>query len=161
MATSSFAVAAQRNRRRAKALSYYIEDALEETGMSGVGKARVFSSGAVPQSEFDRAPGASVYANHPYGYGRRNARGPRGSIPYGDPGIINNQTGIFYLHWNYEFSVSSANYTLIVYNDAPYARFMEQSTRMRFRPICQKILVAERPFYLARLAAARRKAMAV
>lgn len=149
---------AKRNIKRARTMEDFVTDALKETGKSAVRTARKYSSGTIPLSEFYKAPGKGPYANHPYGYGTKNSRGPRGGIPYGDPGIVNKQSGEFWSRWHYEVDPEEPPILLVI-NNSPHAKYMEESDRMRFRPIGDKILKAERPGFLARLATARRKAM--
>lgn len=96
------------------------------------------SSGDVPTAVLSaRPPGL----NHPYGLGPSNARGPRGPIPFGDPAMINEQTGDFASHWGIDRTTSDgASEGARVFNDSPHADFLENGTETsRPRPIKEAV----------------------
>jgi hypothetical protein len=53
---------------------------------------------------------------------------PGGPMPYGDPAIINKQSGTFFRSWHLR-ALPSSMPTLLLVNDAPYAKFLEFGTR--------------------------------
>lgn len=83
--------------------------------------------------------GSAMGLGAPYGIGPVGWLGPRGSIPYGNPGWINKQSGKFARSWRvYPSTVLSQPNTqnLTITNVAPYAQYLEKGTsRMIARPI--------------------------
>lgn len=79
------------------------------------------SSGKISESRLSR-PIEKGGLNHPYGHGPSNNQGPRGKIPYGDPAVINKQTGKFYSGWKIKEPVKkSTAIESVLYNDSPNA----------------------------------------
>jgi hypothetical protein len=67
--------------------------------------------------------------NHPYGIGPANKKGPRGPIPYGDPTIINSQSGEFRRSWRIGLNPVSGEFAIM--NFSPKARAILSGTIIR------------------------------
>lgn len=99
-----------------------------QIGREGVEIARVYSSGRVSLARLREM-------GHPY------SRRRPGPIPYGDPGIINQQTGAFKRGWHaVAITGGPALAAVQVRNDTPEADYLKNGTdRMIRRPIDAKI----------------------
>jgi len=110
--------------------------ATEDTAKGAVQTARYFSGGM-----FSSAALAGM--GHPYrtGQGPSNWFKGQAAIPYGDPGIINKQSGTFQADWIYtNLKLSSGIVIRVVKNTAPYAQYLQTGTRrMIARPIDKHI----------------------
>lgn len=86
------------------------------------------SSGVFLQETFD-TPVSEGGLGAPYGHGSEGWLGPRGPIPYGDPAVINVQSGLFRSAWRV---IETGSMTLL-YNAAPYAEYLEHGTKLMIR----------------------------
>lgn len=104
----------------------------KELGDLVLSRAIELSKGTVSTRELSRNP-----LNHPYGRGEKDYRGRiRGAIPYGDPGVINEQEGEFVAGWSIEYS--ETGFTLR--NTSHQAMDLIAGTKTAVpRPILQKI----------------------
>lgn len=101
--------------------------AVKKTAEYGVKVAQRESSGTVSTAALSRSPW-----NHPYSVKRP------GTIPYGDPGVINIQSGIFKRSWEIYnvWTLASGIKILGVRNMTSYAEFLQHGTKkMVKRPI--------------------------
>lgn len=86
------------------------------------------SSGVFKQRTFD-TPVSRGGLGAPYGHGPEGWLGPRGPIPYGDPAVINAQTGLFRSAWR----VYETGTMALLLNVAPYAGYLERGTTLMVR----------------------------
>lgn len=101
--------------------------AAKKTAKDAVRVAQYYSSGRVTTLQLRRE-------DHPYA--------TRHGSPRRDPEIINSQTGLFKSSWKTRELFRDGEVIFVVYNDAPYAKFLQQGTKTMFeRPIGR--LVAE------------------
>lgn len=111
------------------------------------------SSGDYSQQELDDR-------NNPYGYGSRTPSGrKRGAVPYGDLGIVNEQTSAFKAAWTKvtaSWSIDTISSALL--NFSPAATFLKWGTnRMKPRPIDEKVIQQTTPFRMKQLERAANK----
>ena len=116
------------------------KDALDK----GVRLARIWSSGTYTSAQL-------AGLGHPF---------RRGGPGLGDPALINRQSGMFYAAWKSERArVEGGAIKSRVYNDAPWARYLESGTRkMIARPIKEKVQGFLRPILLDGMQQAIRRA---
>lgn len=99
-------------------------------------------SGAVSSSQLAGA------LNSPYGRGSSNARGLRGPIPYGDPSIVNAQTGQARDSWSLK---RTSNGWLISSSDEVVALLNSGTSKMIARPFRDRVLQIVLPQRLQRV----------
>lgn len=111
--------------------------------------AQDYSSGTYSQTIFNRplllngtlsvmmrGSGSGTGLAHPYGLGTSGSKGPRGPIPYGNPAIINKQSGVFFNSWRIIKAPVSLGPALFVENTTSYAEYLEKGTaKMIRRPL--------------------------
>jgi hypothetical protein len=93
---------------------------------------RAWSSGTFKQAVFD-TPVSAGGLGAPYGHGRTGWLGPRGPIPYGDPAIINEQSGVFKSSWRMRQIRMFGGSAFRVENVASYARYLQDGTTLMVR----------------------------
>lgn len=122
--------------------------------------ARQLSSGEFSSAQLARM-GHPYARRHVRGGGKRRMSAP--GIPYGDPAIINRQTGRFQGAWRVIPPQATGNglHTEIV-NRTPYAGLLESGTsRMIPRPIAERVLELLQPARERRLKQAIKRALRV
>lgn len=104
-------------------------------------KAHKLSSGTVTSEELSRSV-KSGGRGAPYGHGARGHAGPRGPVPYGDPAMINKQSGSFYAAWRKMAATWSANVIAASLVNFDYAaNFLSKRTSLAIRrPIDDRIV---------------------
>lgn len=103
--------------------------------------AQEYSSGTHSQAQHD-ADG------NPYGFGAETPSGrTRGAIPYGDLGIVNEQTGVFKSGWTKLSATWSADViAAALVNVSRVSQFLKWGTpKMKPRPIDDKVAAAVEP----------------
>lgn len=90
------------------------------------------SSGRISTAELRRL-------GHPYA-----RRLPVNSAPLPDF-LINSQTGLFRASWKMRVTKTRDGWTVTLYNDSPYAKFMIGTSKMRERAILQRVLLKMQP----------------
>ena len=104
-------------------------------------EAKKLSSGAVSTEQLSTKVKDGGYGA-PYGHGPRGWLGPRGPIPYGDPAVINKQTGSFYSAWRkLGASLSGSVISTALINFDRAAEFLSHRTLFSIRrPIDDRVI---------------------
>ncbi|RYG15798.1 hypothetical protein EON82_25815 [bacterium] len=123
--------AAREMRAYARRLEAFDRRASERAESKSRKESGGLSSGGVPTSLLSKAVHRGGYGA-PYGWGKQGWLGPRGKIPYGNPAVINAQTGGFRSQWD----TRSTFHGWDLVNNASYAGFLFGGTSLMIpRPI--------------------------
>lgn len=127
-----------------------ILSAERKSARAGIDIAKRFSSGPFKtafQRQLARASGfPGSQGKGLFSTGATVYPGPfskRRPFPLLPVGMINKQTGLFYQSWKVRFAYSTTSQrpTFVIYNDAPYAKFLEHGTKWAVaRPLADQIV---------------------